>query len=412
MKTLIKNVTLIFPGHKGHNKRFSILTDGKKILAINGQENDAKLTIDAKGMYLFPGLVDAQCHSGEPGFEDKEDLKSLASAAQSGGFTDLFILPSTDPVIDSKGAVSYVTKASQTNGIDFHALGAISKGLKGEELSEMYDMHKAGAVGFTDAKRSVNDVNLMKRALYYVKNFGGIVVSFPNDERLAPGGMVNESPSNTSLGLKSTPALAEELMLNRDIYLLRYSSSKMHVSTVSSEGSVRLVAQGKKEGLDLSAGVCLANLLFNEDVLSSFDTNFKLSPPLRSEKDRKSLIKGLKTGTIDMIVSDHTPEVIENKDVEFDQANQGMTMLETALSGYQTLLSDQLDLATLVQVMSINPRQRFGLEMPDLKEGAQFKFTLFDPNEKWTYTANSKHSKASNNPFLGQPMQGKVVVIK
>ena len=411
MKTLIKNVQLVYPGHPRHKKSFSILTDGKKVLGLSGDEKQAKKVVDGKGMYLLPGLVDVQCHSGEPGFEDKEDLHSLTRAARAGGFTDLFILPSTNPVIDSKSAVSYITKASGLNGVIMHALGAISKDLKGEELSEMYDMFRAGARGFTDGKHPINDVNMMKRALHYVMNFRGIVFSFPNDERLAPGGMVNESPANTSLGLKSTPVLAEELMLNRDIYLLRYADSRMHVATISSEGSVKLLAQAKKEKLDITAGVGLANLLFNEDVLNSFDTNYKTNPPLRSEKDRKALLKGLKAGTIDMIVTDHTPEVIENKDVEFDQVHNGMTMLETALAAYQTNLSDELDIDTFVQAICLQPRARFSLEMPSLEEGSAFQFTLFDPQKEWVYDVNSKHSKAANNPYLGQKLQGKVIEI-
>ncbi|NQV53736.1 MAG: dihydroorotase [Flavobacteriales bacterium] len=411
MKTLIKNVQLIYPGHPGHKKSFSILTDGKKVLGLKGDEKDAKKVVDAKGMYLLPGLVDVQCHSGEPGFEDKEDLISLTRAARAGGFTDLFILPSTYPVIDSKSAVSFITKNAGHSGVTMHALGAISKDLKGEELSEMYDMFRSGARGFTDGKYPINDVNMMKRALYYVKNFRGIVFSFPNDERVAPGGMVNESPANTSLGLKSTPVLAEELMLNRDIYLLRYSDSRMHVATISSEGSVKLLAQAKKEKLDITAGVGLANLLFNEDVLNSFDTNYKTNPPLRSEKDRKALIQALKTGTIDMIVTDHTPEVIENKDVEFDQAHNGMTMLETALAAYQTTLSDDLDIDTFVEALSLRPRKRFGLEMPALEEGAAFQFTLFDPKKEWVYEAKGKHSKASNSPYLGKQLRGQVIEI-
>ena len=411
MKTLIKNVQLVYPGHPRHKKSFSILTDGKKVLGLSGDEKQAKKVVDGKGMYLLRGLVDVQCHSGEPGFEDKEDLHSLTRAARAGGFTDLFILPSTNPVIDSKSAVSYITKASGLNGVMMHALGAISKDLKGEELSEMYDMFRAGARGFTDGKHPINDVNMMKRALDYVKSFNGIVYSFPLDERVSPGGMVNESPLNTALGLKSTPKLAEELLLNRDIYLLNYCESRMHVSSISSEDSISLIETAKQKGLDISCSVALSHLLFSENQLNTFNTNYKTNPPLRSESDRQALIEGLKSGTIDIIHSDHSPEVIEDKDVEFDQAKHGMTMLETALAAYNTNLKDQLSFEAFINAFSINPRKRFDMAMPELEAGSDFNFALFDPSKEWVYDAESAQSKSTNSPFLNQTLKGKVIEV-
>jgi dihydroorotase len=411
MKTLIERATLIYPGHVSHGKAVSLLTDGKKILALNPSKPEVKRTIDAKGMWLIPGLVDVQCHSGEPGFEDKEDLETLTLAAKAGGFKHLFILPSTEPVIDSKAQALFIQHASGTNGVQLYPLGAISKGLNGRELSEMFDMHQAGVKGFTDGKHPVSDVNMMKRALHYVQNFDGIVCSFPYDERLAPGGQVNESPANTSLGLKSTPALAEELMLNRDLYLLRYTGSKLHVSSISSAGSVNLISQAKKDGLNLSCAVALANLLFDESSLQLFDTNFKTMPPLRSQADRKALIKGLSNGSIDMVMTDHTPEVIENKDVEFNHAHHGMTMLETGLSAIHTELAKEVSMDRLVEAMSLKPRERFGIPMPLLEDGAPFDFTLFDPEASWIYTSKERRSKAMNSPHLDKSFRGKVIAV-
>ena len=322
MKTLISGVKLVYPGNALHGKRVNIVTDGEKILEI-GSPKGIKNEIDGKNLVLLPGLVDAQCFTGEPGYEDKEDLRSLTSSARAGGFKHLMLLPTSDPVVDSKSAVEYVTRKSGLNGVQLYPLGAISKGIKGVELSEMFDMHQSGAIAFTDGKQPIADVNMMKRALLYSKNFGGLVYSFPNDERLSPGGMVNESPSSTSLGLKTSPPLAEEIMLNRDIYLLGYTDSRMHVASVSTRNSVKLIAEGKKKGLDLSAAVPAANLLYNEKELHSFDTNFKTNPPLRESKDQKELIKAVEKGTIDMIITDHSPELIENKDVEFYQSEYG-----------------------------------------------------------------------------------------
>ncbi len=412
MRTYIKNATLCYPEHKLHGKIVNVLINNSLIESINTKVSPSfDQEIDAKGMSLFPGLVDVHCYSGEPGNEDKEDFESLSLAAESGGFSDLFLLPDNSPVNDSKSGVSYINQASKKQNVNLHALGAITKGLNGQDLSEIYDMHMAGAKAFSDAKHPVSDVNMMKRALDYVKSFNGIVYSFPLDERVSPGGIVNESPANTALGLKSTPKLAEELLLNRDIYLLEYSASRLHVSAISSEGSISLIEKAKKKGLDISCSVPLSHLLFNEDQLQNFDTVYKTNPPLRSESDRKALIKAVNAGIIDIIHADHTPELIENKDVEFDQANNGMTMLETALAAYNTYLGDDISLDQLVNAMSINPRKRFDLSQPLLEEGKEFQFTLFDPNKEWIYNSSTMFSKSSNSPFLDQTLKGKVIKI-
>ncbi|HAQ69498.1 dihydroorotase [Salibacteraceae bacterium] len=412
MRTYIKNATIIYPEHKLHNKVVNLLVNNSLIESINpNNPNTFDHEIDAKNMLLFPGLVDIQCFSGEPGNEDREDFESLTRAAKSGGFSDLFIMPDTSPTIETKSSVRYIEHASGKNGIRLHAIGAVSKNLKGEELSEMYDMHLSGAKAFSDAKRPIGDVNMMKRALDYVKSFNGIVYSFPLDERVSPGGMVNESPLNTALGLKSTPKLAEELLLNRDIYLLNYCESRMHVSSISSEDSISLIETAKQKGLDISCSVALSHLLFSENQLNTFNTNYKTNPPLRSESDRQALIEGLKSGTIDIIHSDHSPEVIEDKDVEFDQAKHGMTMLETALAAYNTNLKDQLSFEAFINAFSINPRKRFDMAMPELEAGSDFNFALFDPSKEWVYDAESAQSKSTNSPFLNQTLKGKVIEV-
>lgn len=410
MITFIKNATLCYPEHTLHGKQINILVNNGLIESLSDPKSvDFDREIDAKGMMVFPGLVDVHCYSGEPGNEDKEDFESLSLAAKAGGFTDLFLLPDSNPVTDTKSNASYILQASGRHAVNFHVLGAITKDLQGKELSEIYDMHTAGVKAFSDAKHPVSDVNMMKRALDYVKSFNGIVYSFPMDERVSPGGMVNESPSNTTLGLKTTPKLAEELFLNRDIYLLDYSRSRLHVSAISSEKSVSLIKEAKAKSLDISSSVAMSHLLFSEDKLQSFDTVFKTNPPLRSESDRLALIKGINAGVIDIIHSDHTPEVIENKDVEFDQASHGMTMLETALAAYNTFLSKDISLESIVQCMSINPRKRFGLPMPKIEVGNKFDFTLFDPSAEWSYDAITMHSKSSNSPYLNQTLKGKVI---
>ncbi|MEX2596339.1 MAG: dihydroorotase [Salibacteraceae bacterium] len=411
MKTLIKNAKLIYPGHPKNGKVISVLINKGSIDSINPKESAAKRVIDAKGMLLFPALVDTFCHSGEPGFEEKEDFHSLTSAARSGGFSRLCILPNTSPVIDSKSNIKFILSASGQNGVYLHPVGSITKSTEGQELSEMFDMHQSGAIAFSDGKIALADVNMMKRALDYVRSFNGLLISYPMDERVAPGGMVNESAHNTGLGLKSTPDLAEELMVNRDLYLLKYTQSRLHISGISTKGSIELIEKTKKEGQNISAGVSLAHLLFNETQLSSFDTNFKITPPLRTESDRKALIQALKKGVINTVHSDHSPENIEQKDVEFDQAAYGMTMLETALSAYNMYLSKEITWDEFILAFSLNPRNILGLKQPELEKGSEFEFCLFNPKEKWKYNKKTLKSKSSNSPFFEMELVGKAIEV-
>jgi dihydroorotase len=411
MKELIQQATLIYPGHEKNGKKVDVLIQNEKVIALQPTKEEAKeaKVRHEKGLLLFPSLVDVFCSSGEPGFEDREDFNSLCQAARNGGFRHLFVLPDTNPVTDSKSEASYIFKNGSLNGVSIYPLGAVSKNIAGESLSEMYDMYQTGVRAFTDGYTSISDVNLMKRALDYTRGFNGFVMSFPYDERLAPGGMVNESTRNTALGIKSSPALSECLMINRDLYLLEYTTGKLHIAALSTAESVRLVKEAKKKKLHLSAGVSMASLLFTEDQLEQFDTSFKVLPHLRGEADRKALIKGLKDGSIDVITSAHRSETVEHKDVEFDHAAFGMTMLETYLSAYNTHLADALSWEDFIHASALAPRALMGIEMPDLSEGAGFDFTLFDPTQEWVYGDTGRATKGQNSPFLGQTLKGKVI---
>lgn len=410
MRTLYKAIKLVYPGDPGNGKRFDVLVEDATIKKI-GKDLTSKAdeVIDRKGALLFPSLVDSQCTVGQPGFEHRESFESLSKAAKIGGFGDLILLPNTDPVVDNTAQLEYIKRSNGIGGVRLHAYGAITKGTNGKELSEMFDMHSNGALAFSDGKIAVADVNMMKRALDYARNFDGLVISYPNDERLSPGGMVNESPDNTLLGLKSKPELAEELMLNRDLYLLKYTGGKMHVSTISTSGSVDLIKQAKKGNQDLSAGVALPNLLFTEAALNKFDTNYKVEPPLRSEKTVASLRKAVQVGTIDVICTDHTPQDIESKDVEFDHAAYGMTMLESALSLINMNLIGPLAWDDIIRSMAVKPRELFGLPQPQFKEKSSFDFVVFDPKEEWEYNKKTCASKSHNSPFLNQTLIGKVI---
>lgn len=413
MKTLLKGIKVIYPTTEWDGKTFDILVSDGKIEALSNEPLEAKgaTIIEAQSMICIPALVDVQCAAGEPGNEHKENLDSLLRAAAAGGFSDVFVLPNTQPAVDSQAQIRYVKDRSRNGFAKAHAYGAISKGLNGIELSEMYDMFKAGAVAFTDGKQPIADVNLMKRALDYAKGFGALVCSFPMDDRINPGGYVHEGPVATRLGLKPTPTLAEELMLNRDLALLAYTQSKMHVATISTRGSVDLMAKARENQLDVSCAVALPNLLFTDAELSKFDSLFKTNPALRDQSHQDALITGLKTGAIDMICTDHSPENIENKAVEMDNAAFGMTMLEVAFAKAYAALSQSLGVEKLVELMSINPRKRFQLGMPILAPSKAFDFAVFDPTQAWNYDRSSLESKSHNSPYFGQSVQGKIIKI-
>ncbi|MBN4062432.1 amidohydrolase family protein, partial [Bacteroidales bacterium AH-315-I05] len=292
-----------------------------------------------------------------------------------------------------------------------HPIGTLSKGMKGTDLSEMYDMHLAGAVAFSDDKQSIANPELLKRTLLYAKGFGGLVMSFPNDKNIALNGNVNEEKTATMLGLKGIPALAEELAISRDLFLAEYTNAPIHFSTVSTAKSVELIRQAKKKGLNVTAEVTAHHLLLDDSALLEFDSNCKVMPPLRTKNDIKALIKGLKDGTIDAICSDHCPEDEESKKREFEHATFGIIGLETAFAVAMTALSKMLSLEEIIQKMAIRPREILRIKTPVIKEGETANLTLFNPTVVWTPTEKDIRSKSRNTPFIGTKLTGKALGI-
>jgi dihydroorotase len=292
--------------------------------------------------------------------------------------------------------------------VNVHATGALSVNLEGKDLSEMYDMHASGALAFTDDKKAVQDSGLMLRALMYAKNFNGLVMSFADDKYVSAKGQVNESSSATNLGLKGIPSLAEELMLNRDIFLSEYAGGKIHFSSVSTAKSVELIRNAKAKGLKITCDVAAHNILLDDSALAEFDTNYKVKPPLRTKEDVKALVEGLKDGTIDSISSDHTPEDVENKKKEFDLAAFGMIGLETAYAVANTALQKALTTDKLVEKLALTPRKVLGIAALTIKEGEKANLTLFNPDEEWTVEEKHIQSKSKNSPFVGTKLKGRV----
>lgn len=407
MKMLIKAAKVIDPNSPHNGKIVDLLVNKGVIERIaNSISDKTAKKITEKGLHVSPGWVDMHANFCDPGHEYKEDIGSGLKAAAAGGFTAVVVMPGTSPAIDSKADIEYLRGKASGNIVDLLPVGSLSEGRNGEELAEMYDMKQAGAIAFTDDKQPVKHAGLMERALLYSKNFQGLVISFPNDTDLTNEGKMHEGITSTSIGLKGMPALAEEIQITRDLYLAEYADSPIHFTGVSTVKSVDLIRKAKKSGIKVTAEVYAHHLVLDDTSLESFDTNLKVMPPLRSKKDIKALIKGIQDGTIDCISSDHTPEDVENKSVEFDHAAFGMIGLQTAYACVSTALQDA---ELTVKALATNARKILGLDSATIEIGNTASLTLFNPKTKWTLAESDIQSKSKNTPFIGYDFVGKVV---
>ena len=407
---LITSAKLVLPGHIFNQQQVDILIKDGVIADINKGikvENNVKV-IDASGACVAPGFFDLNVNIGEPGYETKEDIVTGTAAAAAGGFTGIAVHPNTNPPIHSRAEVALVVNAAKGNAVDVYPIGAISKKREGNELAELYDMKVTGAIAFSDGNRSVQQAGLMGRALLYSKGFGGLIISFAQDESVAGGNQMNEGVMSTYLGMKGIPNLAESLMVSRDLYLAEYNDAPIHFTTISTAESVELIKKAKAKGLKVTCDVAAHNLVFTDEDVVGFDSNYKVSPPLRAKKDVKALLKGLKDGVIDAVVSQHTPQEVEFKNVEFHIAKNGITGLQTA---FPLLLKAGLDEEQIVEKMALNPRKIVGLEVPKLEKGEKANLVVFDTKEKWVFDETTNKSKSRNNPLFGTELVGKVKLI-
>lgn len=361
--------------------------------------------------HVSPGWFDVGIQTGDPGFEHREDLQSAARAAAAGGFTAVACFPNTNPAADSKSAVAYIRNKTAGGAVAFYPIGAVSAHAEGKDLAELYDMHAAGAVAFSDGRRPVQDAGLLLRALQYARAFDGLIMDWPHHKSIAGGGQMHEGALSTALGMKGIPALAEEIMVQRNLSLLAYSGGRLHLHLLSARKAVELVRAAKAAGLPVTASVAAANLCFTDEQLAEFDSNWKMMPPLRGNSDREALLEGLADGTIDFICSNHTPWDSEAKNLEFPFAEFGMIGLETAYALCRTYLQEQLSIETLVQKWALSPRRALGLPVPEIKPGAHAELTIFDPEASWTFTEKHIRSKSQNTPFVGEVFRGKVLGI-
>ncbi|MGM9478549.1 dihydroorotase [Pedobacter sp. GSP4] len=409
MNLLVKNVTIADPQSKFNNQQCDVRVDSGKIKNIGKLTADKNETVfDAQGAFLTPGFFDLNCAAGDPGFETKEDIQTLTEAAKAGGFTGLALLPQTSPVVQSKSQVEYIINKAKNNLVDVLPVGAISQNREAKELAELFDMQQAGAVAFSDGDKALQDDGFMSRALQYAKGFDALLMVYPENKSIAGKSQINESKNSVLLGMKGLPALAEEMHIARDIFLASYNDTKIHISNISTAGAVALIRKAKKDGVQVSCDVTAHHLVFTEELLSDFDSNYKVKPPLRGKADVKALIAGLKDGTIDAITSQHRPEEIEFKNVEFEIAHYGIIALQTVLP---LLLKAGLDAGLIAEKLAINPRKLLNLALPVIEEGAEANFTVFNPTQKWLYNAASNFSKSVNSPLLGTELTGKVTLV-
>ena len=407
MNLLIKSATISDPGSPFYQQVADVLIEKGQIVKIAKTISSDIETFDARGKQLSPGFFDLNCNIGELGLETKEDLKTGTMAAAAGGFTGLALMPNTIPPVHSKAEIEYLTNRAKNNLVDVYPLGTISHKREGKDLAEMYDMYQSGARAFTDGNRPVQDAGLMERALLYTKGFDALVLSYPEDTAIAGKAKVHEGEVSTLLGMKGIPALAEELMVARDLYLAEYTGSKIHFSTISTVRSVSLIKEAKKKGLPVTCDVAVHHLLLTDAALMGFDSQYKVKPPLRTKKDVKALLNGLKDGTIDAITSQHTPHEVEFKNVEFEVAEFGITGLQTAFS---IALEAGLPVEIIIQKMAVNPRKILGLEVPVIAEGQDANLVIFDENAEWTFDRSNNKSKSYNSPFMGEKLKGSILL--
>ena len=410
MNLLIKGITIADPNSVFNGKTCDVSVEKGIIKAIASKlENSGTVEVyDGKGAILSPGFFDLNCVLGDPGLETKEDIHTGTAAAAAGGFTGIAIMPNTKPVVQSKGEVAYILNRAKGDLVDVKPIGAISQHLEGKELAEMFDMKQAGAVAFAEAGKAIADDGFMSRALQYALGFNGLLFTHPENKALAGKAQVNESKTTILLGMKGIPALAEELQVSRDIFLAQYHNAPLHISNISTAGAVALIKKAKKDGVKVTCDVAAHQLVFTEELLNDFDSNYKVKPPLRSKADNKALIAGLKDGTIDAVSSQHRPHEIEFKNVEFEIASYGIIALQTVLP---LLLQAGLDTALIVDKLAIAPRTLLKLEVPQIEVGQAANFTVFNPTQEWRFDSETNQSKSANSPLFNTTLKGKVGLV-
>jgi len=414
MRILLKQVKVLDKNSPHHQEKVSILIENGVITKIGKSIRITKnvKTVECKGALVSIGWLDIGTQIGEPGYEHRETLSTVAAAAARGGFTEIACFPNTQPPIHTKSEVQYIKNNTKDSIVNFHPIGAISTDCRGEEMSDMVDLHHAGAVAFSDGMHSVQNNGVLMRALEYVKSFNGLIINHPHDKAIARNGMVHEGPVSTALGTPGIADMAESIQVERDLSLRNYTDSKIFIHNISSHDSVEKIRAAKAiNKKHIYSSVPYLNLIYNDTALEQFDANYKVLPPLRTEEDRLALIDGVKDGIIDCITTNHKPVEIESKNLEFSRSAYGAIGLETCYAVINTHLKKALTTRQIVQALAYKTRESLGLSIPTIAIDQPANLTIFDPEHAWTYDKKSIRSKSSNTPFIGEHFVGKVLAV-
>jgi dihydroorotase len=379
----------------------------------NIKQKDAYI-IDAKGFVVCPGLIDLHTHLRDPGRPDEETIETGSKAAVAGGFTSICCMPNTDPAIDNEGIVNYIYKeAARVNLCRVFPIAAITKNREGKQITEFGELIRAGAKGFSDDGDAVANSSVLRHALEYSKIFDVPILEHPVDKDLAQDGLMNEGLTSTRLGMQGSPAIAEEIIVARDLLLAKFTGARLHFCHISSKNALELIRNAKKEGLKVTCETCPHYFFFNDRVLESFDTNYKVNPPIRTEEDRQAVIDSLRDGTIDCIATDHAPHCQAEKELEFASAPFGMIGLELAIPMIimELIQKQRLSWMKVLKKLTTNPASIIGGKTGIIKEGGLADLTIIDPKKKWKPSENSIQSKSKNTPLLGKELVGRVVSV-
>lgn len=410
MKTILKNLILNNPDQKLNKKTNLIIEDGiiTKIGAITSDDQKNAKVFEFNDAICAPGFFDMHVHLREPGREDEETVKTGANAAAAGGFTGIACMPNTDPTIDSAEVVRYIKEKANGHLVDVYPVAAATMSRKGETLAPMIELSEAGAIAFSDDGVAIKSAKILRTALEYSKMLNKTIIDHCEDETLA-GGAMNESFNSTFLGLPGIPSVAEDLIVMRDIMMADYTKGKVHIAHISTKGAVELVRKGKENGINVTAEVAPHHFSLTDDSLKTYNTNYKMNPPLRTAEDVAAIIKGLVDGTIDCIASDHAPHAPEEKELEFEYAPNGILGLETQIGIAFTELyhKKHLTIEQLIEKFSINPRKILNIKVPKIEVGELANLTIFDPNEVWTVEVNKFKSISKNSPFDKKLLSGR-----
>lgn len=409
MNLLINQAIIICPSSPFHGQTKDILIKDGIIQKIADHiPGEANQIIKQDNLHVSIGWMDIFAQFGDPGYEHRETLQSGSAAAAAGGFTDVMVLPNTNPSISTKAVVEYIKQKATSLPVNIYPIAAITKNAEGKELTEMYDMFASGAIAFSDGTHSLQSPGVLLKALQYVLPLHATVIQIPDDKSISAGGLMNEGIISTQLGLPGKPAIAEEIMIARDIELLKYTQSRLHITGVSTKNGLALIKAAKKDGLHLTCSVSPAHLWFCDEDLVSYDANLKTNPPLRTRADREALQDALNDGSIDCIASHHLPQHWDDKTCEFEYAKTGMISLEVLFAVANSFVSDT---SKLIEQLTTAPRRIFGLPVPLLQEGEAACLTLFAPDEHYIYEEKAIKSLCKNSAFTGKELKGKVVGI-